>query len=354
MLSEVTRFTDLLTNYFEVDDLQQVLIVIAVAVTHKLNWSEMLWLRIIGASGTGKTELLRTLTFEPYSVKLENFTAGSIRRGFIRKKDANTQPKLLDYLNGKLVITKEFGSMLTKSGDNQREIFGLLRSVYDGELTTDYGSEEGHLEQTTHFDWILGATPLIDSNRAIEYSLGSRFIDLRWSTPTDRIGAVKKAQYNDGGLEIIRAKLSRAMADIIDSAVEVPKVELPYIATLADCASTMRSPVPRSSHTREIIEMPVTELGTRMGQALARIARGLVMIGVDEAELKPFLVRLVMNSITEIRVRIIKEWAKGVTEQREIAANVGLSQGSVSRVSEDIRLVGWKPEWLEMLNGVIK
>ena len=279
MIEEVERFEDLLTSNFEIDDLQAVELIIATAVSHKLKWSEMLWLRLIGASGSGKTELLRTLSYKPYSVTMETITAGAIRRGFVIKKNGKEQPTLLQRLNGKLVITKEFGSMLTKNADAQREIFGLLRSVFDGELDADYGSEEGHLHQTTHFDWIIGTTPLIESNRAIEYLLGSRFIDLRWELPSERDMAVNKAQNNDGVLNLIRAKLARAMANIIDTVVEVPKVKLDYIAPLANIAAAMRSPVPRNKYNRQIEDLPSIELGTRMGQALGRIARGLVMMG---------------------------------------------------------------------------
>ncbi len=346
MIEEVERFEDLLTSNFEVDDLQAVELVIATAVSHKLKWSEMLWLRIIGASGSGKTELLRTLSYEPYSVTMESITAGAIRRGFVIKKNGEKEMTLLKRLDGKLVITKEFASMLTKDMDAQKEIFGLLRSVYDGSLDADYGSEQGHLHQETHFDWILGSTSYIDKVRSIEYLLGSRFIDLRWESPLHRLKALDKAQDNDGNLELIRGKLARAMADILESTVEVPKVRLAYISRLANIASILRSPVERNSRTMEIEDLPDPELGTRMGQALARIARGLVMIGVAEADIKPYLVRVVLNSMTRIRAAVIQAWMDGITKQIEIAARLTVSQGTVSRVIEDIKVLGWNEAWL--------
>lgn len=351
MIEEVERFEELLTTNFEVDDLEAVELVIATAVSHKLKWSEMLWLRIIGASGTGKTELLRTLGYEPYATTMETITAGAIRRGWVNKKEGEKQLTLLQRIDGKLVITKEFGSMLTKNADAQREIFGLLRSVYDGELVCDYGSEQGHLPQVTHFDWIIGTTPLIESNRALEYSLGSRFIDLRWNSPVNRDEAVYRARRNDGSLEVIRGKMARAMADIIDSVVEVPKVDLDYIDSIANIAVALRSPVARNKFNREIEDLPVIELGTRMGQALSRIARGLVMIGVELPDIKPYMNRLVFNSMTNIREQVIKAWMAGISRQAEIAARLIVSQGAVSRVIEDIKVIGWQDSWLDTLNG---
>jgi hypothetical protein len=351
MIPEVERFEGLLTEYFEIDDLVAAEIVIAAAVSHKARWSEMLWLRIIGASGSGKTELLRTLSFIPYVVTMESITAGAIRRGYVGDKKDKVAETLLQRLNGKLAITKEFASMLTKDLDAQKEIFGLLRSVYDGSLDADYGSEQGYLHQETFFDWILGSTSYIDKVRNIEYLLGSRFIDLHWESPIDETRAVAKAVYNDGELELIRGKLGRAMADIVDATGEVSRPKLGYINELATIAAHLRSPVERDRMSREVEDLPEIELGTRMGQALSRIATGLLMVGVAEAGIKPYLNRLVLNSMTRIRAKVIKAWANGCTSQKEVAAYVGASEGAISRVCEDIRLLGWRDKWLDILNG---
>lgn len=352
MIEEVLRFERLLTDNFELDDLQATRIVIAATVSHKSRWSEMLWLRIIGASGTGKTEFLRTLVAqEGYCVTMESLTAGAIRRGFVTKKDGEIQPTLLQRLNGKLVITKEFASMLTKDMDSQKEIFGLLRSVYDGELDADYGSEQGHLHQATHFDWILGSTAYIDKVRSIEYLLGSRFVDIHWESPAEREMAVVKAIMNDGDLELIRGKLARAMADIIASAEGVPKPRLDYVPEMANISASLRSPVERNYRTMEIEDLPEVELGTRMGQALSRIAGGLLMIGVQEEGIKPYLNRIILNSMTRIRSAVVRAQMAGLTKQSEIAARLNVSQGTVSRVLEDMKVLGWKDEWLDILNG---
>jgi DNA-binding NarL/FixJ family response regulator len=141
------------------------------------------------------------------------------------------------------------------------------------------------------------------------------------------------------------------MADIIDMAEDIPKVKLGYIAGMADIAARMRSPVERNARTMDIEDLPEIELGTRMGQALSRVAKGLMMIGVEENDVKPYLNRLVFDSMTRIRAAVIRAWMKGIRNQKEIAARLFVSQGTISRVVEEINILGWQDSWIELLNG---
>jgi DNA-binding MarR family transcriptional regulator len=75
------------------------------------------------------------------------------------------------------------------------------------------------------------------------------------------------------------------------------------------------------------------------------------MIGVEDADLKPYLARIVFNSMTRIRTAVIKAWISGLTKQSEISARLGVNQGTVSRIVEDIKLLGWKDKWLDTLDG---
>jgi hypothetical protein len=352
MIKEVDDFKKLLFDNFEIDDSQAVDIIIAVAMTHKLRTNEMLWLRIIGASGTGKTELLRVFASQTnYCTQIESFTAGSIQRGYKFNKKSDNQIPLLERINGSLVITKEFAALLTKNPEDQNKIFGLLRSVHDGELDSDFGSEEGHLKQVSKFDWIIGTTQFVDRQRQLEYLLGSRFIDLRWGSPIQRSVAIDRAIGNDGSLDIIRKRLADSMANVISSVRMAENVRWDYISTLANIASIMRTPVERDKYNHDIVDIPEAELGTRIGQSLSRIGRGLVSIGVDVADVKPYIDRMVFDSMTKIRSQIIKLWMEGLTKQNEIAARLELSPGTISRTIEEFRVLKWQQSWLDALNG---
>jgi len=350
MIAEVERYKELLGTHLEIDDMQAVEIVIAVAVSHKIPHSEMLWLRIIGASGSGKTEILRTLlSQEGYCTAVESITPGAIRRGYVAKKGTEVEKPLLERLRGSLVITKEFAVVLTKDRDTQKEIFGLLRGVHDGYLDADYGSEQGHLHQETHFDWILGTTYWVLRQQQLETLLGSRFVDLKWGKPIGEDNAVVKAVSNDGFLDEIRESLNKAMGSIILNTVALPKPQLDYLAPLANLAALLRTPIERDTRTNEIYDIPQVELGTRFGQAMSRIARGLIMIGVIPKDVKPYLQRLVMDCMSKKREALIKSWLKGITKQQDIATETRLSVAYVNRTTQDLHVLGWEDKYLALL-----
>lgn len=133
-----------LRQHFEIKDWQGVEIILAAATAH-FTPGEMLWLRFIGPSRSGRTELLRAIAEHDDCAEMEVLTPAAFRGGL--KKG----PKVLDHINGKLVITKDIAAILTSRKDMRTEIFGVLRGIKDGKLTSDFGSDEGHLVQEARF-----------------------------------------------------------------------------------------------------------------------------------------------------------------------------------------------------------
>jgi hypothetical protein len=133
-----------LREHFEITDWQGVELILATAVAHYTP-GEMVWERVIGASRSGKTEMLRAISSHLDCTKVEAITPAALRGGF------KTAPKLLERMNGKLVVTNDFAALLTTRPDARNEIFGLLRPIKDGELHSDFGSDEGYLSQKAYF-----------------------------------------------------------------------------------------------------------------------------------------------------------------------------------------------------------
>ena len=342
MIKAAEDFKALLNKHFVIDDWEGVDILLAAVLSHKTKHTEMLWLRLIGASGTGKTELLRAVGQVEYAATAEHLTPAAIRGGYVPRSKGNKKlgPLFLERVNGKLLITKEFASILTSRKEDRTQVLGLLRSVYDGTLDSEFGGEQRYLHQTTQFDWIIGTTAYVDQQRQLESQLGSRFIDLRWKTPENGKLLAQKAIDNDPQLGNIRQQLGetiRYLAKVAEPTDAPTEVE--YITELAVFTATYRTPLQRDSRTREIMEVPALESPARIGQALARLRSGLVMLGIDNTE--PYLLRVALDTLPKTRASYVKAIVDGVRGREELSVACGVSTGAISYITQEMRMLGF-------------
>jgi len=114
------------------DDYRVVDIILAVVIANLFK-TDPLWMLIIGASSTAKTELLAALEGLPMMFFLSDLTTNTLISG---KKDASLLPKL----DKKIMVMKDFTTILSKRPDDLKMIMGHLREVYDGKLTKAYGT----------------------------------------------------------------------------------------------------------------------------------------------------------------------------------------------------------------------
>ncbi len=293
------------SQYFEIQDWQGFRIILGVAAAHYLH-GEMLWFRIVGASGAGKTELLRGILESPSTTTMETVTPAAIRGGL---KDG---ARLLDRINGSLVITKDLAPMTSSRSDVRKELFGLIRSVADGFLDSDFGTTEGYIHQKVHFDWMLATTPIIEVHKQLEGMLGERFVDLRWR-PGNRIRMARQALTNNPQMPTIRLELANQVRSLMEEAQKTARLnppqlqdnEIEKIAKIADAVALCRSPVSEDSYSKRLQSIPMPEVGTRLAQSFSRIALGLKLLGIVKWE--PYIKRLAWDSIPSIRVAILKE-----------------------------------------------
>jgi len=288
-------------RYFHIPDEIGFSIVMACAIAHHIP-GEMLWIRVYGGSRSGKTELFRAIAEQGDSAKMETITPASIRGGLGKGS------RLLERIDGKLVITKDLASMLTSKRELRNEVFGLMRNVKDGELVSDFGTEDGHLHQHSKFDWLIATTPVFAQYRTMEDLLGSRFIDLKWQA-TDREEMTLRALENNSSLPTIRQEMAEATGRLMDHYKTMPAPELDddtknLIVCLADLTAKLRSPIARDNHHRVKFQ-PEAEVGTSLAQNLDRIARALRLMGITE--ITPHLIRLCLDSIPHSRIEILSE-----------------------------------------------
>lgn len=323
-----------LRQHFEIVDWQGIELIMAVAIAH-YSPGEMVWFRIIGPSRSGKTEILRAISEWNDCEKLEHLTPAALRGGL--KKG----PKLLRRLNDKLVITKDLATILTLRNEDRNAIFGLLRPIKDGELVSDFGSDEGHLEQVVKFDWLVGTTPAFEQHRLLESLLGERFIDMRWQ-PGNREEMAFRAGLNNPFLEsVIRPTLAMDTCSLLSRAetemnnINLSDNEIRMISEYADKTARLRTPVQRDRY-RNLVSFPEPEIGTDLTQGFSRIVKGLKLLELDYP---PYLNRLLWDCMPRIRSQILNCLVDGETDPDKIAIKSKLSRRTVDYHLEDLRLL---------------
>ncbi len=323
-----------LRKHFEIVDWQGVELIMAVAAAHYTE-GEMLWLRLIGPSRCGKTELFRAIAGHPDCTKMEHITPAAMRGGY--KKGA----KLLDRINGKLVVTNDFATILTTRKEDRNQIFGLLRPIKDGELESDFGSDEGHLHQEVRFDWIVATTPVFEQYRQMESLLGERFVDLRWHPGNREEMAFKAGQNNPYLKKTIRPEIAANVSSLMERAKqETPTItlsdsEIRVISGYADKAAKLRTPVQRDRY-RNIVALPEPEIGTELTQGFSRIVKGLKLF---ELEFEPYLNRFLWDGMPKLRSIVLTHLVKGETNRDELATLTKLSSRTIDFQLEDLRLL---------------
>ncbi len=300
---KLDEFEQILNDALQIRDWEAIRIILAVVAAHYVP-GEPLWVRLVGPSRSGKTEILRAIATyygddveNPDIVEMEAITPASIRGGL------DYGHRLLDRIKGKMVVTKDIAALLTTRSDSRKEILGLFRNVKDGKLTSDFGTEDGYNVQDSYFDWILATTPAFEQVRVMEDLLGARFIDVIFE-PDDRLKIAKKAAENSPKMSAIRENLKNAIKTLLDGVKAKQKIvpalapDANWIAEIADLAALLRSPVDRDRY-HNVNSIPMPEIASDLSQSFTRIAQGLWLLGISDYQ--PYIWRLAKDCIPSVR-----------------------------------------------------
>lgn len=161
------------------DDLLVVDYYMSIVVSNFLDpESDPLWGWLIGPPGSMKTELLRSLKDHDCAYFVSSLTPQSLISGF--EREDGRDPSLLASIDKKILTIKEFTSVIGLPDSQTRQIFGDLRSIYDGFHNKQFGSV-GTRGYTTRFAMLAAVTPHIDKYTMVHNDLGERFLAFRLS-----------------------------------------------------------------------------------------------------------------------------------------------------------------------------
>jgi len=302
------QYLEVLSQWLYIVDFQAIDIVMATALTIFLP-GDPVWLLFIAPPGSTKTEYLRSFTNNTvYS--LSTLTPQTLISGLKGNKTAD----LISELDGKILILKDFTSILSKKNEDQTAIFADLREAYDGYLEKSYGSGTGTKRYRSRFGIIAGVTGVIDMYRKVHGLLGERFLKCRIRTDAEQ--AINKAGEMAGREEQMRQVLSEVTngcfafyASRITNSEPIIVGECTYqqIKALANITAKLRSEVARDNQ-HNVLYYPQAEVGTRLTKQFLKLAQSLCLFyahdSVGQQEYKAIL-RVAQDSIPKQRLKLV-------------------------------------------------
>lgn len=277
-------------------------VVVAMALERSIPGTP-LWLYLIGPPGAYKTELARALKPWSFIFTLDTLTPASLISGKLveNKETGESYPigGVLLLLNGKVLVIKDFTTILSLPEQQRSEIYGQLRSCHDGYFEKAFGTMRQPLRIAANFGLLACVTPAIDRYTKAHSALGERFLKFRAHSDDDaRAKAAQKAFKNAERGNLMRYELSRATAWFLrytqlqfqnnDSKLPTISVEQTNrILGMANYISTMRCRVYCKYAKGQITRLDISEpeIPTRASKQLKKMITLLAIIrGHDKIE----------------------------------------------------------------------
>lgn len=344
-------------RWLYLNNMDGVEIAMAAMVSNQLA-GDPLWAFIVAPPGGAKTEILSMFSSCPESYFTSSLTPHSLISGSTWTN--GTDPSLIPRLDKKVLIIKDFTTILTKRDQERDEIFGILRDAYDGSCSKVFGTGvRRHYE--SKFSILSAVTPKIYELAETHQALGERFLkfcigeNLEHYSHADIISRAinnlqKEVTMREEMAEIMRKFIGWKLKQAINgkSPIIPRRIQLKIIA-LAQFGARLRGTVARDKYRPEIINAaPFSEVGSRLGKQLAKLAVSLALVNDrDEVNDHDYLLvkKTMLDTIPQRIERVVREMFRRLPNEnqtmitREISATTRFSQTTISRLLADLDLL---------------
>lgn len=311
-----------------------------------------LWLFLVAPPGGTKTELLLSLSQSPDIHTTTSLTPHSLVSGanFLGGGD----PSLIPQLDGKVLVIKDFTTILSMHYIHRDEIFGILRDAYDGKTEKQFGTGVKR-SYTSRFGILAGVTTTIDRFSTIHQSLGERFLKFRdynaGVTWEDESARIARAMENINQENSMRSALAQAAATYLNLASPekwptLSKSTRSKLIYLAQLTGILRSVVERDNFGN-VVFRPVAEVGTRLGKQLAKLLIGLTAFrGADSVHAEDYQIvsKVALDTVPDRVTVVVRElwrtrkWPGGLTT-KEVGSLAHLPPATCFREMQDLEML---------------
>ncbi len=348
----LTDLKKVIHKWFYIEDDRIIDVIMAVYVANRFN-ADPIWLIIIAPPSNTKTELLRAFDGHKNAFFLSNLTPSTLVSGKTSKK---SEPSLLPKLNDKMVIIKDFTTILSMRSENRQEILAQLRETYDGQYSKSFGTGKT-FDWTGKFGLIAACTPVYDSHYSVIGSMGERFVLYR----SENMSGVKmglQAQKIVGQEDKMRAEIKKAIHKFINQFNSLKNVEFNkneevnnMVISLACFCAYARCPVERDRYTQAVKYDPMPEGTPRLVKQFMQLGMGLALIhgkNSIDTEIYETIKKIGRDLMPAHRLKILwKLWDLGAYADayewpttKEIAEAVNRPTTTTKLLLEDLMIAG--------------
>jgi hypothetical protein len=302
-----------------------------------------IWIHLVGAPSTGKTETINAVQDWPTVYALTELTPAGLVSGI--NSDDGKDHSLLPRLHGKTLAIKDFTPTIDAPKDQRQKLFGRLRDAFDGSQAI-HTAVVGTRAHKATFNLIDGVTPAIDKMWR-NTSLGERYLLVRHA-PADPFASAEKALESATRKTEVRADLRRAACGVLsgidqDAVPTCDEERKQIIIRLAVILAKARTFVERD-HDHRIEYQPEAEGPSRIVQQLLKLAQGLALISgrvvIDDDDVA-ILVRVTFDSMPPKRRKVLDKLARVTSATgNELGAALGLGESATQETMSDLIILG--------------
>lgn len=295
------------SKWLYLPDPRVVHVTLGTVAANKLD-GDPVWLLLVGAPGSGKSETLQATSCVDGVHAAATLTEPALLSGSStrdRAKDASGG--LLRVIGSMgILLCKDFGSVLSMHRDARAQVLAALREIYDGEWTRHVGTDGGKtLSWSGKVGLLGGCTPTIDRHHAVMGAMGQRFVLFRMGESGNAEAQAKRALAHAGKEAEMRQEFAHAVKELFANGLGVPRDldsgERATLIALSTLVVRARSAVERDSYTRDIELIPDAEAPTRLVVMLDRLLAGLDAIGLDRQRAWSVVTKAAVDSIPQVR-----------------------------------------------------
>lgn len=322
-------------KYFHIEDTKRIDVVLAVALSQKLEGIPI-WMLIVGASGDMKSVQLNSLIGLEQVYKLHNLTSKSLVNGY---KDKNKYPDLAPELKNKIIVIPDMAQILKLPPVEKAEVWAQLRDLYDGMAGKVSGMGSRASYDNIKVTLLAGSTPSIDGQILIHQDLGTRELIYRTKGNKMKKEVMQKCIDNEELEQRIAKEIKQKTKAFLDQTNPIRNYinpeHLKELMKIATYITYMRATAEVDSYTNELRNYVYPEEPTRIIKQLKRLYICLMSLNYDYLEERALKIlwEIAKSSAFPIRVNIFEYLLnnKGEFSTSELAKHLKIGKKTAKR-----------------------